>query len=194
MKRKGGPVDVTARVQRAQSGASAARTGERSTSRPVGREQPRASHGPRLSLGSKIALCAFAGLVLLLVGFTYGSAVRSVDNEEGFLRDVDALQVGQSTLEDVEAIQLRHRGVLMNPDREACRTRGCSCLLLPPSRGNLLTRWVRQIELQRRVKSGKSSDALQRLPNVAGASLEIKGGRVSQVRWMDVVTAPGRSQ
>ena len=39
MKRKGGPVDVTARVQGAQSGASAARTGERSTSRPVGREQ-----------------------------------------------------------------------------------------------------------------------------------------------------------
>ena len=67
-------------------------------------------------------------------------------------------------------------------------------MLLPPSRGNLLTRWVRQIELQRRVKSGKSSDALQRLPNVAGASLEIKGGRVSQVRWMDVVTAPGGSQ
>ena len=185
---------MTAGVPRVQSGASAARAGEPSASRPAGREPSTEGHGQKLSLRSKVALSAFAGLVLLLVGFTYGSAVRSLDNEEGFLRDVDALQVGQSTLEDVEAIQLRHRGVLMNPDREACRTRGCSCLLLPPSRGNLLTRWVRQIELQRRVKSGKSSDALQRLPNVAGASLEIKGGRVSQVRWMDVVTAPGGSQ
>jgi len=194
MKRKGGPVDVTARVQGAQSGASAARTGERSTSRPVGRERPRASHGPRLSLGSKIALCAFAGLVLLLVGFTYGSAVRSLDDEEGYLRDVDALQVGQSTLEDVELIQQRRGSVLMNPDKEACRTLRCSCLLFPPSRGNLLTRWVRQLELRRRAKFGQASAASRGLPNVAGASIEIQGGRVSQVRWMDVVTAPGGSQ
>jgi hypothetical protein len=194
MKRKGGPADVTARVQRVQSGASAARTGESSASRPVGREQPGASHGPKLNLGSKIALSAFAGLALLLVGFTYGSAVRSLDNEEGFLRDVEALQVGQSTLEDVEVIQQRRGSVLMNPDREACRTLRCSCLLFPPAGGNPLTRWVRQIERQRRAKFGKSSDALRRLPNVVGASLEIKGGRVSQVRWMDVMTAPGSSQ
>ena len=185
---------MTARVSRVQSGASAARTGEPSASRPVGREPPTEGYSQKLSLRSKMALSAFAGLVLLLVGFTYGSAVRSLDNEEGFLRDVDALQVGQSTLEDVEAIQLRHRGVLMNPDREACRTRGCSCLLLPPSRGNLLTRWVRQVELRRRAKFGKASDAPPGLPNVAGASIEIQGGRVSQVRWLDIVDPTGGSQ
>jgi len=194
VKRKGGPADVTARVSRVQPGASAARAGEPSASRPAGREPSTEGHGQKLSLRYKVALGAFAGLVLLLVGFTYGSAVRSLDNEEGFLRDVDALQVGQSTLEDVELIQQRRGSVLMNPDKEACRTLRCSCLLFPPSRGNLLTRWVRQIELRRRAKFGKASDASRGLPNVAGASIEIQGGRVSQVRWMDVVTAPGGSQ
>src|SRR2546429_586781 len=83
---------------------------------------------------------ASAGLVLRVGGCTYGSAVHGLDNEEGFLRGVEALRVGQSTLEDVEVIQQRRGSVLMNPDREACRTLRCSCLLLPPPRGNLLTR------------------------------------------------------